>query len=220
METLLLRAEYRNQHGVRGLRLLQTLTKIVADNSGALIHDWDVGETLNSAAFDRRRLRSGLGNIADQIAVVPFEDPSSGDGRVRLSTRGMRRFGSPELELGGLPQDMGTLQQATHFLYGLAFMITGHSQVHASGLAMRADEELLITYRDIERAYAGRGASVPRCTSCDEEASVHLVTRAPEATDPRGHPVARVVAPRERSEAADYDHAAWVKGMLADILGS
>ncbi len=216
---LLLRSEYRNQFGVRGLRLLQTLTLLVSAPRDALIHDWDVGETLNLAAFERRRLKSTLGNVADQIAVVPFPDRRHGKGFVRLSTRGMRRFGSPELELDGLPADVATLQRATHLLYGLVFVVTRHSEVHSSGLAVEADTVLTVAYRDIERAYAGRGASLTRCTGCEEETDVHLVTRTGEPTDPRGHPVVRVVAPRETSSATAYDHRRWVKQALGRVLG-
>ncbi|MEX1364072.1 MAG: hypothetical protein AB1Z98_13170, partial [Nannocystaceae bacterium] len=43
---LVLRAHYRNRYGVRGLRLLQTLVRVVARDRGALIHDPDTGETI------------------------------------------------------------------------------------------------------------------------------------------------------------------------------
>ena len=38
-------------------------------------------------------------------------------------TRGMRRFGSVDLELDGLPADPIVLQRATHLLYALAFVM-------------------------------------------------------------------------------------------------
>ena len=57
---LVLRAQYRNQHGVRGLRLLQTLVRVVAARRGALIHDPDTLETFGPAAFAARRLQTTL----------------------------------------------------------------------------------------------------------------------------------------------------------------
>src|SRR5699024_1870680 len=99
---LLLRADYRNQHAVRGLRLHQTLVRVVAERYGALIHDPDTRETMNVEPFTERRLRAAAGNVADQIAIVPFIDRND-DKLLRLATRGMRRFGSVDVELDGLP---------------------------------------------------------------------------------------------------------------------
>ena len=133
---LLLRADYRNQHAVRGLRLLQTLVRLVAIEKQALVHDPDTGETMGVEAFTRRRLQAGLGNIADQVAIVPFQDKRNGDPFVRLTTRGMRRFGSFDLELDGLPRDEAVLQQATFLLHGLALQMVRQGEVDSSGFAV------------------------------------------------------------------------------------
>src|SRR5690606_11796239 len=69
---LLLRADYRNRHAVRGLRLHQTLIRVAAERYDALIHDPDTLETMSVETFTERRLRAAAGNIADQIAIVPF----------------------------------------------------------------------------------------------------------------------------------------------------
>ena len=44
--------------------------------TGALVHDPDTLETMGPAAFAARRLQTSLGNIADQVVVVPFADPA------------------------------------------------------------------------------------------------------------------------------------------------
>ncbi len=217
---LLLRADYRNQHAVRGLRLLQTLVRIVAEDRGALVHDPDTGETMGAAAFTRRRLQAGLGNIADQVAIVPFADKLHGDPFVRLTTRGMRRFGSFDLELDGLPRDPAVLQQATFLLHGLALQMVRQGEVDPSGFAVELDEEVEVTHADIVQAYARQQGAVPQCKDCPGRVALHLVERAAESHDPQHHLVVRVVAPRETSGARDYDHPAWVRATITKLLGA
>ena len=214
---ILLRADYRNEHGVRGLRLLQTLVRLVATDRGALVHDPDTRETMSVDAFTRRRLQGGFGNVAEQVAVVPFPDKLHGDPFVRLTTRGMRRFGSPDLELDGLPRDPALLQQATFMLHGLALQMAQQAEIDRSGLPVELDGDLTVKHGDIARAYAG--GSVPRCSDCAGEVAVRVVPRAAESTDPQGHVVARVIAPRDDGAKPPADHSAWVRGMLARLLG-
>lgn len=218
-KVLLLRAEYRSQNGVRGLRLLQSLVGMVARDQKALIHDPDTGETFGPDAFKDRRLQASLGNVADQVAVVPFMDKRNGKGLWRLATRGMRRFGSPDLEMDGLPKNPAVLQQATHVLYGLAFQMIKLGELDRSGLAVEIEDEVSVHYRDIERAYSTRSTKVPRCSDCPEKVDVHLVNRPSEPQDPREHVVVRIVAPRVKSDAADYDHPAWILTALSRVLG-
>lgn len=216
---LVLRAHYRNRYGVRGLRLLQTLIRIVAQEQGALIHDPDTGETVGEPVFSARRLQSTVGNIADQVVVVPFPDPRNGKGFVRLSTRGMRRFGSVDLELDGLKRDAKVLESATHLLYGLAYRMVREGEYDREGYAVEVDDIIELSHDDIEKAYAGRGAKVPRCEGCPQATDLHLVERPAESHDPVEHVVARLVAPRDVSDAAGYDHPAWVAQSLRDLLG-
>jgi hypothetical protein len=216
---LVLRAHYRNRYGVRGLRLLQTLVRIVAIDRKALVHDPDTGETMGVDAFTRRRLQSTVGNVADQLVVVPFPDPRHGEGFVRLSTRGMRRFGSVDLELDGLPRQAAALEAATHLLQGLAYRMVVAGEYDQEGYAVEVDDEIELTHRDVEQAYAGRAERVPRCEGCPARVRLHLVERPAEPHDPSEHVVARVVAPRLLSASASYDHPAWVRKALADLLG-
>lgn len=217
-QALLLRAEYRNRYAVRGLRLLQTLTRIVALEQDALVHDPDTGETVGVDTFTKRRLKSSLGNVAEQIAVVPFIDKLNPDG-VRLSTRGMRRFGCPDLELDGLPRDPEVLQRATDLLNGLAVVMVQLGEFDSTGYAVELGQIVEVSVDDVVRAYAD-GSHVPECgESCVGEAEVHLVERPAEAHDPEDHVVVRVIAPREMSDSVDYDHAKWVVGILADVFG-
>jgi hypothetical protein len=216
---ILLRADYRNQHAVRGLRLLQTLVRLVAADRDALVHDPDTGETVDEPTFTRRRLRASLGNIADQVAVVPFPDPEH-TGRVRLTTRGMRKFGSVDLELAGLPPDPALLQRATHLVHGLAYAMVGLGEYDTSGYAVALSEVVTLRHEDVVRAYAGQPEQPPRCVGCPATIDVHLVERPSEPHDPRGHVVARIVAPRSRSEAPDYDHPTWVVSAVSNLLGS
>lgn len=216
---LLLRADYRNQHDVRGLRLLQTLVRLVASAHGALIHDPDTRETVNLETFTRRRLRKALGNVADQVVVVPFPDPRHGEAYVRLATRGMRRFGSVDLELDGLPRDPDLLQKATHLIYGLAVRMIYLGEVDVSGLAVQLDDTVKIRHEDIVQAYATRAAEVPHCEDCPEEVLVHLVERERQGHDPADHVVARIVAPRSISDREDYDQTSWAIAAVHRVLG-
>jgi hypothetical protein len=218
-QALLLRAEYRNQYAVRGLRLLQTLTRIVARDRGALIHDPDTGETMGVDAFTGRRLKSSLSNIAEQIAVVPFPDRMHTDA-IRLTTRGMRRFGSPDLELDGLPRDPKMLQRATDFLNGLARQMVQLGEFDSTGYAVELDETVTVDVDDVIAAYGTNSGHVKDCgEDCAGEAEVHLVERTAEEHDPADHLVVRVIAPRELSDSVDYDHMKWVRGILSDMFG-
>ena len=214
---LVLRAQYRNQHGVRGLRLLQTLVRVIAVKRGALIHDPDTLETLGPVAFAQRRLQTSLGNVADQIPIIPFADPRH-PGKFRLSTRGMRRFGSVDLELGGLPGDLSVLQQGTYFLHGLARQMIDLGEFDRTGFAVELPDILTLHYNDCAAAYAGHSGTLPRCTECPEQALLHLVERAPEPQDAVAHVVARIVAPRSRSDRGDYDAVAWAQEALDHVL--
>ena len=215
---ILLRADYRNQHAVRGLRLLQTLVRILARERAALVYDPDTLETRGPAAFERRRLQGSLGNVADQIAVVPFPDKRH-DGKLRLSTRGMRRFGSVDLELDGLEKDEWALQRGTDLILGLAMVMVREGEFDPSGFAVELDDTVPVRWHDASLAYAGRQGQLPRCDDCDEQILVHLVEREPEPQDPREHVVARIVAPRTKSDAPDYDHLAWVQGAIRRLFG-
>lgn len=213
----MLRAHYRNRYGIRGLRLLQTLVRIVANERDALIHDPDTGETMGPEAFTRRRLKSTLGNVADQVVVVPFPDPRH-EGTVRLTTRGMRRFGSVDLELDGLPRDPAALEAATSLLLGVAYRMARMGEYDREGYAVEVDETIELTHADIAQAYAGQDAPPP-CPDCPGQVTLHLVERPTEPHDPVDHVVARIVAPRSTSDAPGYDHPAWVREALAALLG-
>jgi hypothetical protein len=217
---IMLRAQYRNRDAVRGLRLLQTLVRLVASEREALIHDPDTQETMGVEAFTERRLRAGLGNVADQVVVVPFPDERHGEGFVRLATRGMRRFGSVDLELDGLPRDPAILQRATLFLHGLAYRMVRLGEYDSSGYTVQLDDEVEVGLDDVRKAYSARAAGVPACTDCPQHVTVHLVERPSEPHDPAGHVVARVVAPREESDAAAYDQRAWARRAIEMLLGT
>jgi hypothetical protein len=210
---LLLRADYRNQSAVRGLRLHQTLVRVVAEHYQALIHDPDTLETMDIEAFTERRLRVEAGNVADQIVVVPFSDPHD-DNLLRMSSRGMRRFGAVDIELDGLPRDPVVLQQASDLIAGLALVLAREAEVDISGFAVVVPETIELDCAMIKQTYAAR-SSVPACASAIE---LHLVERAPEPHDPRDHVVARIVAPREQSDAPNYDHPQWVRAALAQLF--
>ncbi|MBK8714002.1 MAG: hypothetical protein IPN32_04595 [Deltaproteobacteria bacterium] len=215
---ILLRADYRNERAVRGLRLLQTLVRLLASETGALIHDPDTGETMGVEAFTRRRLQAGLGNVADQVAVVPFPDPRHGAPFIRLTTRGMRRFGSADLELDGLPLDEQELQRATYLLHGLAYRMTRLAELDPSGYPLEMTDDVEVTHADVTRAYSRLQGKIPRCEDCIGEVTVGLRKRPAEPSDPQDHLVLRVVAPRDDA-AGLSDHPAWVRQAIAKLLG-
>lgn len=216
---LVLRAVYRNQNAVRGLRLLQTLVRVVATRRGALIHDPDTLETVGPTVFSERRLQTNLGNVADQIPVIPFPDPQR-PGMFRLATRGMRRFGSVDLELGGLQGDLTALQRATFFIHGLVAVLIEQGEYDRTGFAVELPEILTVHHEDCASAYAGRPGSLPRCKDCPEFVELHLVERAPEPHDALGHVVARIVAPRATSDLSAYDQALWTQQALIRLFGA
>ena len=84
---------------------------------------------------------------------------------------------------------------------------------------MEVDDEIAVTRSDIKQAYAGSPVELAACSDCRGEVSVHLVEREPKPTDPHEHVVARVIAPRQQSDEADYDHAAWTLDALTKLLG-
>ncbi|MFO7563300.1 MAG: hypothetical protein R6X02_11710 [Enhygromyxa sp.] len=214
---LLLRADYRNQHAVRGLRLHQTLVRVVAEHYDALIHDPDTLETMSVESFTQRRLRAAAGNVADQIAIVPFVDRRD-DKHLRLATRGMRRFGAVDLELDGLPRDEKLLQQASDLIAGLALAMVKEGEVDPSGFAVEVPQVIEVDTELIRQSYATRDYQPPLCKDCPGVVELHLVERPPEDHDPQGHVVARIVAPREQSDASDYDHPQWVRAILARLF--
>ncbi len=215
---LLLRADYRNQHGVRGLRLLQTLVRVVAEHERALVHDPDTLETMNLTTFEARRLRVNAGNVGDQLAIVPFEDVRH-PGMVRMTTRGMRRFGAVDLELDGLPLEPAILQQASDLLAGLALVLVREGEVEASGFAVQVPDELEVDFDAVVQTHGSRPGLRARCSDCPGRVLVHLVERPTEDHDPEDHVVARVVAVREHSDAANYDHPQWSLAVLAQLFG-
>ncbi len=216
---LLLRAEYRNRDAVRGLRLLQTIVRLLAEQRHALIYDADTNETVGVDVFTQRRLRAGVGNVAEQIAIIPFPDHRHGEGFARLTTRGMRRFGSPELELDGLPDRPHILDRATHLVAGLAYRMVREGEYDPSGYAVELDDVVEIDVGAVKQAYAGQRVDLPTCDGCPQHTRVHLVERPTEPQDPPAQTVVRVVAPRPRSDAADYDHPAWVADAIGQLLG-
>ena len=213
---LLLRADYRNQYGVRGLRLHQTLVRVAAAHYEALIHDPDTLETVDLDTFSKRRLRAAAGNIADQIAIVPFPMKDD-DQHLRLSTRGMRRFGSVDVELDGLPRDEAVLKQAIDFIAGLALMLAREAEVDMTGYAVEVPELIEVDCATIRQSFSGHEGETYEPT-CSGSTEVHLVERAPEDHDPREHVVARIVAPRRLSDRPDYDHPQWVLEALGTVF--
>jgi len=214
---ILIRADYRNQYGVRGLRMLQTLVRILAKEVDAIVLDSDTLETMSPGIFNERRLSANAGNLYQQIAIIPFPQ----DDGIRLVTRGMRRFGAVDIEWSGLPRDPVALQRATEIMMGLVFVMVRDGEVDPSGLAVQVDDVLEITRRDIEKAYANRASELPRrCKACDERVRVHLVKRAARTTDARDHATARIVAPRKTSDAPGYEQRAWTRRLIDSMYGS
>ena len=216
---VLLRADYRSREAFRGLRLLQTLVRIYARATGSLILDPDTLETYDEASFSEARMRSAEANLTRQVTVVPFPERGDAGLRVRLTTRGMRRFGCVDLELTDLPADPALLQQATDFIYAVAYGLIQTSEVDVTGVSLELEDIVTAHWRDAASAYRGSSRELPRCGDCPETVHLHLVERPPRPTDPADHVVAQIVAPRVASDPGSYDHAAWVRDALARMFG-
>jgi hypothetical protein len=217
--SVLLRADYRAREAFRGLRLLQTLVRIAAEKLDALILDPDTLEVRDVTSFSEARLRSATASVASQVTVVPFQDGDGETRSVRMTTRGMLRFGAVDLELTGLPLDPYVLQRATDLLYGIAFVLVKTAEVDMKGFALEVDDILTVHWRDIQQAYEGTPRELRRCDGCPENLELHLVERPRLSSDPQDHVVAQVVAPRMTSDPASYDHPAWVQRALARMFG-
>jgi hypothetical protein len=130
----------------------------------------------------------------------------------------MRRFGSPDLELDGLPRDEQALQRATFLLHGLAFQMARLAELDPSGYPIELDDDLEISRGDITKAYARLQGAVPACSDCVGAVSVALRKRPGEPHDPQGHLVVRLVPPAD--DPAAGDHAAWVITALTKLFGA
>ena len=112
-------------------------------------------------SFSEARLRSATASVASQVTVVPFQEGDGETRSVRMTTRGMRRFGAVDLELTGLPLDPYVLQRATDLLYGIAFVLVKTAEVDTKGFALQVEDVLTVHWRDIQQAYEGTaGGSV------------------------------------------------------------
>ena len=132
----------------------------------------------------------------------------------------MRRFGSPDLELDGLPRDPKVLQRATDLLNGLALQMVLLGEFDSTGYAVELAQTVTVGVDDVISAYGSNASHVPDCGEAfPGEVDVHLVERTPEDHDPTDHMVVRVIAPREVSDSVDYDHPKWVRAMLSDVFG-
>ena len=216
---VLLRADYRIADHFLGLRLLQELVSLVATEHQAIIHDPDTLETMEISAFSQKKLAANRLNIADQVAVIPFPDLSGDQDSIRLTTRGMRRFGSVDLELSGLPKNSIMLQRATDFIYGVAKVLSQEADIDPTGLALEVQSILEVAPSDIQEAY-GPTRQQPSCPNCKQTVQVHLVERKPVDTDAIEYTVARIVAPRKTSDQSNYDHLAWIETTFFGLFGS
>ena len=216
---VLLRADYRAREAFRGLRLLQTLVRIASQKLNALILDPDTLEVRDVVSFSEARLRSATASVASQVTVVPFQEGDGETRSVRMTTRGMRRFGAVDLELTGLPLDPYVLQHATDLLYGIALVLVKTAEVDTKGFALQVEDVLTVHWRDIQQAYEGTPRELHRCDGCPENLELHLVERPRLSSDPQDHVVAQVVAPRTTSDPVSYDHPAWVQRALVRMFG-
>lgn len=218
---LLLRADYRVAEGVRGLRLLQALTAALAEARNALVHDPDTMETHAPADFRAKRYLGEPNNVADQVVILPFiERSESGAAKVRLTTRGMRRFGVVDLELAGLPAAPQLLQRATQWMHGTASLLVSDAGVDESGYAREVPGEIVVARADLRNAYASSPVQFPDCGGCPGQIELHLVERPELPTDAIDHVVAQIVAPRSASAQPDHDHGQWLIQALLSLFGA
>ena len=87
------------------------------------------------------------------------------------------------------------------------------AEVDIAGWLRPAQEAALAAYADLGDRLP------PRCAKCKEKTSVHLMRRPPRDTDTQDHLTVVVTAPRELSDAADFDPSKWAESAVSDLFG-
>src|SRR5690349_20034262 len=131
---------------------------VLAAEAGVSLVDTAIPQVLTAEAALRTlpAAEDGRFRLADWVLVFQ----SAGSGGLRMTTRGMGRFGLPELQVRNVPPQLG--RAWTHVLNGVASRLLGtwlHALRDQAGSAFaRMPERLEIREGDIARAYDAPGA--------------------------------------------------------------
>ena len=134
---------------------------VLAAEAGVPLVDTAIPQVLTADAALRTlpAAEDGRFRLADWVLVFQ----SAGSGGLRMTTRGLGRFGLPELQVRNVPPQLG--RAWTHVLNGVASRLLGtwlHALRDQAGSAFaRLPERLEIREGDIARAYDAPGAGGP-----------------------------------------------------------
>jgi hypothetical protein len=134
---------------------------VLAAAAGVPLVDIAIPQVLTADAALRTlpAAEDGRFRLADWVRV----SQSAGSGGLRMTTRGLGRFGLPELQVRNVPPQLG--RAWTHVLSGVASRLLGtwqHALRDQAGSAFaRLPERLEIREGDIARAYDAPGAGGP-----------------------------------------------------------
>jgi hypothetical protein len=134
---------------------------VLAAEAGVPLVDTAIPQVLTVDAALRMLPAAGDGRFRLADWVLVFQ--SAGSGGLRMATRGLGRFGLPELQVRNVPPQLG--RAWTHVLNGVASRLLGtwlHALRDQAGSAFaRLPERLEIREGDIARAYDAPGAGGP-----------------------------------------------------------
>ncbi len=139
----------------------RTCAAVLAAEAGVPLVDTAIPQVLTADAALRTlpAAEDGRFRLADWVLVFQ----SAGSGGLRMTTRGLDRFGLPELQVRNVPPQLG--RAWTHVLNGVASRLLGtwlHALRDQAGPAFaRMPERLEIREGDIARAYDAPGAGGP-----------------------------------------------------------
>jgi uncharacterized protein YegJ (DUF2314 family) len=199
--------------------------------SGGVILDPQYPRLLPLATHGEPLPPDGRIRVVDHILVPYSTEPETG--LLWVTTKGMDRFGLPELEVVDVPP--GLAASLVPVVNAIGQRLVEGAMAHAlehgeangyerlTTLPMRA--EVTLTLDDVRRAYARSEAEIERMEAEDAEAEddspgVGLVRLQPLGGGRQSPPLIRLVAPlSEGRDPDDEEPGAWIHALVDDLFG-
>lgn len=184
--------------------------RALACASGGVILDPEVPRLLPVDTHAEPLPEDARINVTDHILLLT-EDQR---GRVRLSSRGMGKFGLPEVEIRDIPPGLGAALMpvahgvAQHLLRASLLVTHEHGGAQAE---LPVGPDIRLTLQDIPHSQTGENFPEP-----EPGAQGFTTLRLEYRTAKKDGPVVGVVPPR----GYRGDHGAWLNSVLSDLLGS